>query len=145
MAEIWINTKLINIHRSQKTLKISKYNINYPEKEYQEMHGNYIIANYLITKYLNKWKKKLFIYKRNLIYNQYNFLWRWPIAMNSLYSWNYSLTLQGAGVSPTWGWSKSSFMLFLKEGNPSYKMLLTGSKYIVPSRSYRISKSWKYR
>ena len=31
-------------------------------------------------------------------------------------------------LSPTWGWSKSSLMLFLIEGDPSYQMLLTGSK-----------------
>ena len=53
-----------------------------------------------------------------------------------------SNAFKGAGGSPSWGWSKSSFMLYLLEGDPSYQILFTGSKNFVPSRSYRILKSW---
>ena len=51
------------------------------------------------------------------------------------------LSLRGPGV-PTLGWSKSSFLLFLIEGSPSYQILFTKSKYI--DQSYRIFKSWIY-
>ena len=46
--------------------------------------------------------------------------------------------LKGAGGSSTWRRSKSSFLLFLTERSVSYQMLFTGSKNIVPTRSYQI-------
>ena len=50
------------------------------------------------------------------------------------YSSDHSyISLRGPGGSPTLGWSKLSFLLFLIEGNPSYQMLFTGSKNIDPS------------
>ena len=54
------------------------------------------------------------------------------------------LAVKGAGGSITLGRSKSSFLLFLTERSVSYQMLFTRSKNNVPSRSYRILKSWKY-
>ena len=45
------------------------------------------------------------------------------------------------GGSTTWGRSKSSFLLFMTEGSVSYQIIFTGSENIVPSQSYRISKS----
>ena len=53
--------------------------------------------------------------------------------------------VKGAGGSPTWGYSKSRFMLFLIEGNPSFQMLFTESKKIVLSQSYHILKFRKYK
>ena len=49
--------------------------------------------------------------------------------------------IKGAGRSPTWGWSKSSLMLFMIKESPSYQILWTVWKYIVPSQSYQTLKS----
>ena len=44
----------------------------------------------------------------------------------------------------TLGFSKSSFLLFMLEGNPSYQILFTGSRNIDPSLSYRIFETLIY-
>ena len=49
----------------------------------------------------------------------------------------------GWGLLPREGRNRV-FLLFLTEGSFSYQMLFTGSKNIVPSRSYKILKSGKY-
>ena len=56
--------------------------------------------------------------------------------MSMIHNW---FDFKGAWGSPTLVWSKSSFLLFLIEGSPSYQILFTGSKNIDPSQSYRIS------
>ena len=64
------------------------------------------------------------------------------------YNFNHINTVRGPGGSQTWGRSNSSLMFVFDKGESQIHATFyhfTRSKNIVPSQSYWILNSWKYR